>query len=63
MRRIQEIVEEEEFSLEQFQDELESLRKKWIKAPWTLRTIETLEYVIIEKERFIEKLKQFKNKK
>lgn len=56
--RFKEIIEDEEFTLGVYQEELSSLKKKWIKTPWTIRLIEKLEKLIIEKEKLIIKLKE-----
>lgn len=61
--RSREIIEEEEYDLKQLKEELKSLKSKWIKIPSTLGLISFLEYSIKEKEKFIEKLKEFKLEK
>lgn len=61
--RSKEIIEEEEYNLKQLKEELKSLKSKWIKIPSTLGLISFLEYSIKEKEKFMEKLKEFKSEK
>lgn len=58
-----EIIEDEDYNLQQGKDKLKELKRKWIKLPSTLRLIEFLEFYIKEKEEFIETLRNFKYKK
>ncbi|MFH1311153.1 MAG: hypothetical protein ABIH65_01985 [Nanoarchaeota archaeon] len=57
-----EMIEDEEYSLKQAKNQLNDLKGKWIKLPSTLRFIEFLEHYIKEKEKFIQKLRDFKKK-
>jgi len=57
------MIEDEEYSLKQARDELKELKLKWIKLPSTSRLIEFLEHYIKEKEKFIQKLKDFSYRK
>ena len=61
--RSREIIEDEEFGLRQLKNELHELKSKWIKAPSKVRLISFLEHSIKEKEKFIQRLKDFKYEK
>ena len=63
MTKPQQLIENEEFDLTQLKVELNNLKNKWVKGPFTLRYIQFLKYMIEEKQKYIQKLNQFRHKK
>lgn len=57
MERINEIIEEQEEELTSLKEELETIKRKWIKFSVHFKLIEFLEYYIKLKEKEIQKIK------
>jgi len=61
--KAKEIIEEEQDNLKDYEKEKKELQGKWIKLPSTIRYIEFLDFYIKEKNKFIEKIKNFSSRK